>query len=78
MPSTQSASFQDLRDALDSAIFDAYAGGASGTGWTFMGDPIPVDEMKARILDDPNKMRHINKIAAAVWAVVEERVEDAD
>lgn len=69
--------FAELRDAIDSAVFDAYAGGASGTGWTFMGEPVPVDEMKARILQDPDKMRHVNKIAAAVWAVVRERVEDA-
>lgn len=68
-------SLTEMRDAIDSAVFDAYAGGASGTGWTFMGEPISVDEMKARILQDPDKMRHINKIAAAVWAVVEERVE---
>jgi hypothetical protein len=77
MTSAQSSSFVELRDAIDSAIFDAYAGGASGAGWTFMGDLIPADEMKARILHDPDKMRHIGKITAAVWAVVEERVEDA-
>jgi hypothetical protein len=71
----ESSLMRELRDAIDDALLNAYAGGASGDGWTFMGDPITKDEMKARILEDPSKMRHINKMAAAVWAVVEARVD---
>ncbi len=70
-----SDAFEELRDALDDAIFDAYAGGALGQGWTFMGEPIPKDEMKARIIEDPDKMRHLTRIQAAAWVAVSERVE---
>lgn len=51
-----------LRDALADAIADAYAGGSLGDGWVFMGDPISKEEMKARIVEDPSKMRHLARM----------------
>lgn len=65
----ESAEFRRFRDAMEDAIFDAYAGGAFGEGWTLVSDAISKDEMKARIIQDPDKMRHVARIQAAAWEV---------
>ena len=76
MPQTDHSDLPvEFHDELGDAIADAYAGGASGEGWTFMGEPIPKDEMKIRMLQDPDKMRHVTRLSAAAWAVVERWVD---
>lgn len=62
---------QEFVDELSDALADAYAGGASGEGWMFIGDPIPKDEMKVRHLEDPNAMRHMARMTNAVREVIE-------
>lgn len=62
---------QEFRDEIADALTDAYCGGASGRGWTFLGDPIPKEEVKARLVQDPDKVRHIAHMERAVWVVVE-------
>lgn len=58
---TQSAQIE----ALEDAIFEAFAGGARGEGWSVLEGTIPPAEMKARIVQDPALMRHLARIQAA-------------
>lgn len=71
----QSLAMDEFRRELEAEIFDAYAGGALGEGWMFIGEPISKDEMKARIVHDPDKMRHLSRMQAAAWKVVERWTE---
>lgn len=75
-PALSGSALTELRDALDDAVRRAYcepfAEPVEGE------DPDEVRALaQAVVITNPDRMRHLARIQAAVWAVVEARVGDA-
>lgn len=65
----------DLRDALDDAIRRAYCEPVVSVRDGEDAAVVRSIEV-ARLLQSPERMRHLAGVQAAAWAVVRERVED--